>query len=450
MCLSLRWLAIVLVLLATEIVQMPCARGEEGQASAAGRMLPLPQRPELFPIMPWDTLHSLTSPQPSPEKGLNEIAECCFTLAGFVKPEDLPQCRRLGLLAIMAVPGDASALRKQWRSLTNDQIEQYVKSLIGETADDPTVLGYYVTDEPTVRDFPPLAKAVAAIKRRAPGKLAYINLFPTYSNRQTAAGRGAKSYEEYLERFVDEVKPQLISYDNYLVVHTDDVQNAKHASLYFKNLLQVRDVALKHKLPYWNVVCSLQIRPKTTVPTPANLALQAYTSLAAGFRGICWYKFFHYGDLCRNFYRYSSFDGSGRRTNTWLYLQTVNRQLNRIGPAMNRLESTGVFFSQPLPGTSLPQLPGRIVKDIATTTSPRGFAKSSPPVMVGEFKDAEGKDYAMIVNLSLERSIHFELTTAKDYDEIGVFNAVDGGYLPLTEREGHWLVPGQGELLKLE
>ena len=71
---------------------------------------------------------------------------------------------------------------------------------------------------------------------------------------------------------------------------------------------------------------------------------------------------------------------------------------------MNRLESTGVFFSEQSPAGSLPRLPGRIVKQVRTTTSPRGFVKLSPPVMVGEFRDQAGKDYAMIVNLSLERS----------------------------------------------
>ena len=91
-----------------------------------------------------------------------------------------------------------------------------MKSLIGETAKNPTVLGYYVSDEPSARDFPALAKAVAAVKKHAPGKLAYINLFPTYSTLEALKSRlGTKSYEEYLERFVQEVKPQLISYDNY-------------------------------------------------------------------------------------------------------------------------------------------------------------------------------------------------------------------------------------------
>ena len=192
----------------------------------------------------------------------------------------MPQCKRLGLLAIITPKaGQGPSKKRQWPKLSDAEVDTYVKSLVGDTANDPTVLGYFILDEPVTRDFAALAKAVAAVKKYALGKLAYINLFPT-----SVKGRlGTKSYEQYLERFIQEVKPQLISYDNYTVMHSDDMQNAKAISGYYRNLLQIRAAALKHKLPYWNIVCSQEIRPKTTVPTPANLALQAYTSLAGGF-----------------------------------------------------------------------------------------------------------------------------------------------------------------------
>jgi hypothetical protein len=288
------------------------------------------------------------------------------------------------------------------------------------------------------------------VKKYAPGKLAYINLFPSYSTIDAAKSElETDTYEEYLERYVQEVKPQLISYDNYLIIHTDDMQKASSPGIYFRNLLQVRKVAQKNRLPYWNICCGNQIRPLTTIPSPANLSLQAYTTLAAGFRGICWYKFFHHSEGTV-VYKYASFDSAGNKTSTYLALQMVNRQLQALGPIVNRLESTAVLFSSPPPYESLPVMPGRIVKSVRTTTSPRGFANNSPAVMVGEFKDSSGADYAMIVNLSLERSIHFDLETMKDYREIHVFSPVEGKLSPFGEREGHWLTPGQGELIKFE
>ena len=134
---------------------------------------------------------------------------------------------------------------------------------------------------------------------------------------------------------VADVKPQFLCYDNYMVEYSRDLQDAKKAALYFTNLLEVRRVAQKHGLPFWNVVCCNRIRPHTTVPSPANLALQAYTSLAAGARGITWFKYYQGG------YAYAPIDNSGRATETWHYLQLVNRQIKTLGPIMNRLTSTG-------------------------------------------------------------------------------------------------------------
>ena len=70
--------------------------------------------------------------------------------------------------------------------------------------------------------------------------------------------------------------------------------------------------------------------------------------------------------------------------------------------------------------------------------------------MVGEFTDASGKDYVLLVNLSLERSTNVKLDTVKPYKTKGVFSAVDGRMLPLDERNGHWILAGQGLLVKLE
>jgi hypothetical protein len=419
-------------------------------AAADGRVSPLERFPGLYPILPWDHLHHLNIPGFDAETALRSAAECHFTLGGFVESEDLPLCKKYGLTAMIAPGGNSEKWNAPWSGLSDGEIERRVIALIGPTAKEPNVLGYFIADEPSARAFPALGKAVAAVKKHAPGKLAYINLFPSYSTLgATKSEFETATYEEYLERFVREVKPQLICYDNYLVIHTDDMQKAKSPGIYFRNLLQVRQVAQKYRLPCWNIVCSNQIRPLTTVPTPANLSLQAYTTLAAGFRGLCWYKFFYYYETKRP-YLFAAFDSAGHKTATWQALEMVNRQVQALGPVMNRLESTGVFFSAPPPYESLPALPGRIVKQVRTTTSPRGFVKRTPPVMVGEFRDASGGDYAMIVNLSLEHSIYFDLETVKKYGRIQVYSAVDALLSPWGSREGHWLTPGQGELIKFE
>ena len=407
-------------------------------------------RRDFFPILPWSPVHGWRPPYGNPRHGVESMAECHFTVAGFARPEDLPLCERLGLAAIMAPPDDEVPWKRPWRALSDEEIDQRVRTMVKLAGDNPAVMGYFIVDEPGTREFPSLAKAVAAVKRYAPGKLAYINLFPGYATigAPDKSQLGAASFTEYLERYVTEVRPQFISYDNYMVQYSDDLLDAGRARSYFADLLEVRRVALKHDLPFWNIVSSNQIRKNTTIPSPANMMLQAYTTLAAGGRGLSWYTYYG-GSGPRPGYAYAPIDHTGNKTETWGYLQLVNHQVKTLGPIMSRLTSTGVFFSGPsLPG-SLPPLPGRIVRDIDAKVSPRGFAPTALPVLIGEFQDAAGVDHLMIVNLSLERSANIRFQPQKTYMNKEVFSAQDGHVVPLDEEHGLWLTAGQGALLLL-
>ena len=88
-----------------------------------------------------------------------------------------------------------------------------------------------------------------------------------------------------------EVKPDFLSYDNYMVEVSHDLRDRRTGAIYFRDLVEVRRVSLEHGLPFWNIVTCVQIRPNTTPPSPANLLLQGWTTLAAGGHGVSWYKY---------------------------------------------------------------------------------------------------------------------------------------------------------------
>ena len=397
-------------------------------------------QPDFFPILPWDPLHGWDGKATEVEiNGLDSIAECHFNFAGFVLPKDLPKCRKLGLAAIV-LPLDNALLppgyRKQWRELAESEIESRVKTLVKSAGSNPAAKGFFIMDEPSVRDFPGLGKAMAAVKKYAPGKIAYINLFPDYATlgAPDTSQLGTSNYTEYLERFVAEVKPQLLSYDNYMVQYSDDLKKPHVADSYFRNLAEVRRVGQKHQLPCLQIVASNQLRPGHTLPSPANLRLQAYTTLAAGFRGVTWYTYYARG------YKYSPIDLDGKRTLTWTSLQEVNRQVSTLAPVLGRLTSTGIFFTDPVPASGLPTLPGRVVVSIT----------SSAPMMLGEFRSAQGEDYFMLVNLSLERSASYSLATKNRGDALEEVSAVDAAPRPFAaSKDGFWLTAGQGVLIRV-
>ena len=128
----------------------------------------------------------------------------------------------------------------------------------------------------------------------------------------------------------------------------------------------------------------------------------------------------------------------------------MNQQVRTLGPIMNRLRSTGVFFTAPAPSSTCRVLPGRVVEQVHSTASPRGFNPMlRPPIMVGEFSDEQGNDYLMLVNLSLQRSANVKLKTVKPKAIKQVFSAEDGRLLPWDDEQGQWLTAGQGVLVKV-
>jgi hypothetical protein len=391
---------------------------------------------EFFPILPWGPLPSSDVPESVVESELEGIKECHFTMAAFIHPKFLPLCEELGLKAIVhpTIAG-IGTWGQAWKKLTDEEISARVRALVEEAGESDAVLGYYLQDEPSIHDFPALAKAVAAVEEFAPGKIAYINLFPDYAviGDKDISRLGTDNYTEYVERFVREVNPHVVSYDNYAVQYSNDLTDENKAASYYRNLLEIRRVALENNLPFWNIVSSNQIRPFTPIPSPANLAFQAYTTLAAGGRGISWYTYY-----ARN-YGYAPIDSSGKRTETWYFLREINQQIRTLGPILNRLRSTGVFFSDPPPIEGLRLLPGEIIRSVQSDSS----------IMVGEFRSENGEAYAMVVNLDLRKSVKMKIESQTEYQELELFSNVDGRLIPYDSEKGHWLTAGHGALIRL-
>jgi hypothetical protein len=397
------------------------------------------RQPDFFPIIPWDPFHGWDGKaSDSQTNGLESIAACHFNFAGFVLPRDLEKCRRLGLGAIVFPGGENDVpikFQREWKHLTDAQIEDRIQGMVKSAGSNTAIKGFFIMDEPSVTDFPALGKAVAALKKFAPGKWAYINLYPDYATlgAPDTSQLGSSNYTEYLERFVTEVRPQVLSYDNYMVQFSEDLKNTGAAVSYFRNLAEVRRVGQKYHLPCLQIVAANQLRPGHTIPTPANLLLQTYTTLAAGFRGVTWYTYYSRG------YSYGAIGSDGAKTITWPYLQEVNRQVAVLSPVLRRLVSTGIYFSAPIPAPGLPQLPGSVIETVTSTS----------PMMIGEFQGTGTETFVMLVNLSLDHSAKFSIVARNPGESFSEISVIDGELRAFKGRQNeHWLAPGQGMLLK--
>jgi len=389
------------------------------------------------------------------DNGLKGMAYCYFNVsdASDAKKQNFSLCKKLGLGVVISAEGN-HLVGGDWMKMSDQQIDEYVKKMVESGGKKKSIIGYHICDEPSSLAFPKLAVAVAAVHKYAPGKMATINLYPNYATLwtldQVKSQLGTKTYKEYLDKLVEIVKPDMISYDNYMIQFSMDQEEKPRAVQYYTNIMAVREASLKSNIPWWNVVSGNQVRSFTTIPSMANLLLQAYTSLAAGAGGIRWFTYWQGG------YNYAPINKDEQKTLTWYYLREVNRQMSILGPMVKTLKSTGVYFTDPTIDPSLPLLPGKHINSV----------ECKQPLMIGEFESQKGNKYVMVVNLSLEKSARFVLNTKVTNERLFVISPVEqspyfseitksksnASMTPdqkkMAEQKAYWLPAGQGVLIK--
>jgi len=370
-------------------------------------------KPEDFAVLPWGWT-------PGDPPTLQAIRECGFNLAGFVAPEYLDAVAAAGLQCI--VSDSETHVSDEVAAMDEAEIERRVSNLVSRVGNHPAVFGFYLRDEPGANAFPGLGRWTAAFRKASPEKHAYINLFPNYAS---AAQMNVPTYEEYVESFVTTVQPAFISYDHYALMTGGSLRDG-----YFKNLEIVRTAALKHGLPFWNIVLS-NAHFDYAEPSPAGFRFQLYTTLAYGARGISYFTYFtpNVGN-----YRLGPIDQFGNKTPTWDMLRNVNLQLHRLGPVYITLKSVNVFHHPNVPEGGSGMDSSRFVSSL-----------SGGDLLVGEFEDTGANPFVMVVNKSLQSSTTFQLAF-KTPGTIQFVNPYTGS-LNNWSGENIWLAPGQGMLL---
>jgi hypothetical protein len=221
---------------------------------------------DFFPISYW------VGP-PAEDDRYAELAECNFTLALNGDPD---LAHKHGLRWIV---GDRRVAGIHEQSPERDAA---IDAAVAEYASRPGFLGLYLKDEPNSASFPQLAYVNQRVLQQAPDAIPYVNLFPTYA---TAEQLGNPTYEEHVEEFVTTVKPRVISYDHYALVH-DGLRPD-----YYQNLEIIRRASLKHGVLFWYILLVTPHGPYRD-PSEGELRWQVYTSLAYGCQGILYFTYF--------------------------------------------------------------------------------------------------------------------------------------------------------------
>jgi len=371
---------------------------------------------KIFPIMAWGTA-------PSDISALNEMSECGLTIAGFTSSENLDLVNNAGLYAFIM---DPRVSVYDFQKIDPDTMTDNVTSLVDEIGSHPALIGYFLKDEPNMREFSGLALITETLQEISPAKIPYINLYPNYASVNQL---GTENYWEYIEYFVNSVNPSVISYDHYALMENEALRDG-----YFTNLEAMRLASVKYKRPFWNVILATA-HFNYREPTFADMRFQVFTTLAYGGKGISYFTYFApRSSNCRM----APIDQFGNRTPTWSYIQNINMMVQMLAPTLLDLISTGVYHVGDIPKGCLP-LPGNTL-----TRSVYGNGN----FVIGEFIHKNGSNYIILVNKDLKNSANFRLELNDPNSRINRISSYTGRLEELVD-ESDWLAPGQGVLLQV-
>ncbi|NIA32084.1 MAG: T9SS type A sorting domain-containing protein [Actinobacteria bacterium] len=266
--------------------------------------------------------------------------------------------------------------------------------VIAKFKNDSTVVGYFITDEPKIPAYPNLGKVVAYLRKRDPERLCYINLYPS-----------GDDYDNYVQQFLEIVKPEILSYDRYIFFKDHD------GGSYFSNLSTIRKWALRYDIPFCNIVQAIGTdfsNLNWRTPSEAEHRWLTYSSLAYGAKGLVW---FHWDADW-------GVTGSPDRDQIYASLKKLNAEIKQIGPIMVKLKTVGVYHSSHVPYGGVPLPANAPVKSVSANAN----------LVVGLFKDDADQDYVMLMNKNYHDSVTATVTLNRSVQNLKYFNADSGSW----------------------
>jgi glycosyl hydrolase family 42 (putative beta-galactosidase) len=288
-----------------------------------------------------------------------------------------------------------------------------------EPVDGPACWGYSLRDEPSVTDFPELRTRVDALRAAEPGRLAYINLFPSYASPWGQLG--AETYDEYVRRFMEVVDVDVLSMDHYPRFGPQ----VDGRDPYCEDLAVMREYALEYGIPFWNFFNTMPYGPHTD-PTEGQLRWQVYASLAHGARGILYFCYFTPPGA--EFPKGGAIiNRDGTRTRHYDQACRINSAVSHLGPTLMQLTSTGVYRIGPEDD------PADVLAGTPLRTIVRADVDPPHDYQVGVFSHADGRRAVLLQNYRYAFTAWPTVEFDADPDQVAEVSQATGEEIPLRD-----------------
>lgn len=230
---------------------------------------------------------------------------------------------------------EGTNLKLMMRSGMDDNNQ--IKEFVGENMHSPNLAGYCIYDEPHCGDFGAVRTKLDRVRAVDNTHLLYGNLL--HINTPPAA-IGATSYDDYVERYINETCMGLLSYDYYAVRcnNPNDETQVELMPNFFMNLEIVAKFAKAYNTEFWAFTRSSQSVDwhvvdgvmgsrtyKYPVPTEEWMRVQAFAALLYGAQGLQYwpYSTCDEGDL-------APIDADGNLSQTYYFAKNINRDVKAL------------------------------------------------------------------------------------------------------------------------
>ncbi len=202
-----------------------------------------------------------------------------------------------------------------------------LRRMVELVKDHPALWGYQLYDEPSADLFKSIGSARQVISEIDPVHPCLLNLLANGCATFGPVGSyHTDTYDEYLERCMNEAHPDFLSFDAY-PCRVFDVMEYE----WYSTLEQIADRAKANGIDFWAFAATCRIKSGVgmlAAPSVATLRLQDYTHLAYGAQGL---EYFTWAAQTGDFADWVvDVNGDINTTNpTFECLQFVNREVQR-------------------------------------------------------------------------------------------------------------------------
>jgi len=327
---------------------------------------------------------------------------------------------------------------------SEDDLRRGMEAALKDYGDHPALMGFEVGDEPAQQKITPVFGTHGIQREMAPHLTPFLSI-GGYS-QGALEWMQIRSYGRYLEELAEVGRSRVFFHNNYALAAKN---GEDHVDSFFTTLKMYADKARElGDIWTWVTLCCV---PHGYIPdlNCDDIRWQINAAAACGFKGIAWYLL--YMSRFQN-YRNAPYNFHGRKSEMYWILSDQQREFNMIhGATLAKL----TFKEATIIGGGFGGWPETLDSELVRAASVFG---DEYPIIISEFKDADGGDYVSIVNNSGDKMGNALITW---HGKPELFQMGQGGeFKPRVYFDDDWpgnpalqtcvpLAPGQMELFRV-